>query len=403
MSTARFDAGVVGGGMIGLACACLFARRGLRVAVIEARALDEKTFDAHAKSDARVSAINFAAQNMLRAAGVWTQVTPHAHAYRAMKVWDCNSTAKISFDAAEIMQTRLGYIADNRAIVSALLARLQNYEHVEIFDCAKLEQIETSASSVRLFLPHAQVETRLLIGADGANSRVRELAGIKTRRNDSGEDAVIATLTTERGHGDTAWQCFCGHGTLAMLPLAENDCALVWSCARARAAELMQLTPQDFCAQVQTWFADTLGEIRNCRARGRFALIRHHAESYIAPRIALAGDAAHCIHPLAGLGANLGFIDAAALDESAQGGRDPGRHAALRRYMRRRRGENTAAFLLMETINRLFASRNPAAQFARAAGMNMTAALPPLKNALAKFAAGAAGDLPQTCRARRAG
>ncbi len=447
----RFDVVVAGAGLIGAASACLFARQGLTVALVEAKAIDPRRADGDAdadtdadadaetgaEGDGRVSALSPAVGHLLSALEVWprpdsNRVCP----YRAMEVWDRNSAAKISFRAADLGEPCLGYIVENRALVAAMLEKLRQNYTVTIIDQTEITAIHRSGDRVgdgnpigdgndpagaRLGValsdgrggrgargargnpePPGILETRLLVGADGARSRVRALCGVHTRFSDFAQDAIVATLSTARGHRATAWQCFLETGPAALLPLADGRCSLVWSCARDAADELMGLDAGQFRARLQPLFYDELGELTECGARRRFPLAQHHADRYIAESVALVGDAAHLTHPLAGLGANLGFIDAAALAEvveHARGrGRDIGRHSVLRRYERWRKGDNALALAAMRGFKEIFGSRRAAAKTARSAGMNLADSLPPLKNLLAKYATGLHGDLPALCR-----
>ena len=408
-SLKRFDVIVVGAGLIGAVGACLFARQGLTVGLVEARSLaqlDEEAGSADGR-DGRVSAISLAAGNLLKALEVWPGIdAARVSPYREMRVWDRNSPAKISFVAADLGRPCLGYIIENRAMVAAMLAKLRQNYQVTIMDHTEISGVERSGSGagapLRVTVPGGAMETRLLVGADGSASRVRELCGIATRFSDFAQDAIVSTISTSCEHRSTAWQCFLETGPVAMLPLADGRCSLVWSCDRERADELMALSEAQFCARLQGLFFDALGEVTGCRPRQRFALARHHADRYIADSVALIGDAAHITHPLAGLGANIGFMDAAALAEvveHAHGrGRDIGQHSVLRRYERWRRGDNALVLAMMDGFKDIFGSRHAAARAVRSTGMNLADSISPLKIILAKFATGLYGDVPALCR-----
>ncbi|MDD9857583.1 MAG: FAD-dependent monooxygenase [Gammaproteobacteria bacterium] len=404
-----FDIVVAGAGLIGTAAACLFARQGLDVALVETQPADRGR--GHENSDRRISAINVAAAALLRALEVWPGGAPgRIGDYRAMRVWDRNSPAKISFHAADLGEPCLGYIIDNRLMIALMREKLRQNYNVTILDNTEITAIDRrgdrapdrSHPGLSVDLSGERIETRLLVGADGAHSRVRALCGLSARRRDFGQDALISTVSTARSHRHTAWQCFLETGPVAMLPLADGRCALVWSCERATADRLMDLPTADFCARLQSVFFDELGEIADCQPRQRFALHQHHANPYIADAVALVGDAAHTIHPLAGLGANIGLMDAAALAEVVQQARgrgaDPGQYSVLRRYQRWRRGDNALVVAMTAGFKEVFGSSRTSVKALRCAGMNLADSITPLKVVLARFATGLSGDLPALCR-----
>jgi len=315
---------------------------------------------------------------------------------------------RIEFCARELGFAHLGHIVANRDLIAGLRANLQRDARATLFEQTEITAIAPDGERglrVQLGGPSPEsLAARLLVGADGARSTVRELAGITCRRRDFAQDAITATVAVDN-HRHTAWQVFLDAGPAALLPQADGRCALVWSCRRTLADELCALPGPEFCARLQAAFdgdGDAPGGITDCGRRRRFALIQHHADAYIAPSVALIGDAAHAIHPLAGLGANLGLADAAALAEVAaaagERGRRIGDYATLRRYERRRRADNATVVALMAALHDLFSARAPVVQFARAAGLNLADKSPTLKTALAKFADRLAGDRPQSRR-----
>lgn len=423
----QFDVIVVGAGIVGAASACLFARQGLNVGLIEAQSLaqfNETPADDRRRDETptarRVSAIGIAASNLLAALEVWhgiaaKQVSP----YSEMKVWDCNSAAKIHFAAADIGTPYLGHIIDNHAMVAAMLEKLRQNDRVTMMDNTEIRGIERCRppaalrgalrGTLRVAITGKEVTTRLLVGADGGGSKVRELCGITARASDFAQDAIVSTISIagapiahEHEHEAIAWQCFTDSGPVAMLPLADGRYSLVWSCDRAYADELMALEDAQFCTRLQALFFAALGEISGCERRQRFALGQQHADRYIADSVALVGDAAHITHPLAGLGANLGLLDVAALAEvverADQRGMDIGGYGVLRRYERWRFGDNALVLAMMEGFNDIFTSRRCAAKVVRSTAMNLVDSATPLKSILAKLATGLYGDLPALCR-----
>ena len=275
----QFDIVVVGGGLVGAAAAGLFAGDGFEVAVVErgdgsggggdgAGGAGDGTDDgadgagdgaggagdgADDGADSRVSAINLAAAALFKHLGAWPGDATVC-AYRAMKVWDRNSAAKIAFRAADLGRDRLGSIVENRVLVAALREKLRAHARVAWLDDTEITAIDARGAALRVELSGETIDAQLLVGADGANSKVRELAGIATARRDFGQDAITATVAVAE-HRHTAWQCFLDTGPAALLPLADGRCALVWSCARGLADELMALPAEDFCARLQAGFA----------------------------------------------------------------------------------------------------------------------------------------------------
>ena len=395
-----FDVLVNGAGLVGSCCALLLARSGIHVAI-----LDKDSPAEEANLDPiRVSALNHASQNILEHLCVWRELAwDKSTAFERIEVWDALSHGTISFDAATAGLSHLGHIVANNSLCTAL--------HQALGDCAEAlvrfgehpVDVESSDSCVTVTLAGGEkLRAGLLIGADGAHSKVRQLAGIAQDQSSYNHTAIVATVTPEKPHGACARQRFLPTGPLAFLPLAENQCSIVWSVRTTEAERVLSLNDSTFATELAQAFDQRLGKIKAVSERKAFALTRRHVSAYIGERIALIGDAAHTVHPLAGLGANQGLADAAALAEvtndALSKNRDIGTRSVLRRYERWRRGENALVLQVMDGFHALFGSEDLAISRLRGMGLKLTDQTPVLKNALMQHAIGLAGDIPRLAR-----
>lgn len=394
----EFDVVVVGGGMVGAAFAAALSGRGLSIAVIEARAPAREW--PRGEIDLRVSALSRASQRMLQRLDVWSRIEVlGCSPYRQMHVWDAVGGGEIHFDSAALGQADLGHIVENRVVQLALWESLEHCADVTLFCPGAISDIERDGARSRLLFTDARViETGLLVGADGRDSLVRALAEIETEGWDYGQRAIVANVRPADWHRETAWQRFLPTGPLALLPLADGRCSIVWSAADARATELMAMDEQDFSNALTDAFEARLGRLLLEGPRAAVPLRLQHAKHYVQPGLALIGDAAHAIHPLAGQGVNLGFLDAAelvvALEHAKTQGRAIGGLWALRRYERARRGDNMLMLAAMDAFKRLFSNDHPALSTIRSLGLRATDRLEPVKQLFMGHALGMGADLP---------
>lgn len=400
----KFDIAIVGAGLAGSALAAALGSSNLRVALIEAQPLslqwpplEESVSD----FDSRVSAITAASQQWLEQLGAWDLVAARrVSAYRHMQVWDGEGTGSIHFDAAEVNQPVLGHIVENRLLQTALLHCLGRHHNVQIFSSVAVDHYARSDNCIHVHLQNgAEIRATLLIGADGANSRVREWAQFKLREWDYGHTAIVATVATEKPNGATAWQIFRREGPLAFLPLratGENQhlSSIVWSTLPQEADALMQMDDSEFMRALGAAFEHRLGNITETSRRFSFPLRARHVGDYVQPNIALVGDAAHTIHPLAGQGINLGFLDAQALAQeilhAAQRGLSVADASVLARYQRGRKSDNVAMLAAMEGFKRLFGAQQLPLRWLRNAGLNWVDRSALLKRAFIRQAMGSA-------------
>ncbi len=398
----QYDVVIVGGGMVGLTLACCLGGSALRVAVLEANPM---ATDWPADSiGLRVSAITHASRKVFNHVGAWqSMVDQRVTAYGEMRVWDAAGDGIVHFDSAEAGEPSLGCIVENRVIQSALLQRAAEFENIELMIPARWQQWHDEQDHVCIRLEDGrQLRTKLLVGADGARSPVREQAGIQTKGWGYDQHAVMAIVKTEQSHQHTCWQRFLPNGPLAFLPMHEHYSCVVWSTTPEQAAELVAMNDAPFMLQLGEAFEYKLGRVVGVCERGRFPLCLQHTLDYVKPRIALVGDAAHAIHPLAGQGVNLGVLDAAALAETVLAShtmrRDIGLLQNLRRYERWRKGQNVAMMLSMDGFKRLFGSPLEPLKLARNVGLNATNRLTPVKRLFMEYAMGDRGDLPTLAR-----
>ena len=398
----RFDIAIVGAGIAGSALAAALSGRGLSIALIEARPLQSPELPAKCELDAfdaRVSALTPRSRTLLEQLGVWDTLQSYRYcAYGHMTVWDAEGTGEIEFDREEVGVPALGYILENRAIVSALLEKVASAPDIQVQSPVSLEsctRLDTSGISLRM-VDDSSLEAGLLVAADGALSPVREMMGFATREWDYGHRAIVATVQVERDHQDTAWQRFMPSGPLALLPLPgtaqHHFCSIVWSQQEELVDDLLALADADFCAELGRASENRLGAVLGVSKRFAFPLRQRHAVDYVQPGVALVADAAHTIHPLAGQGINLGLQDVSVLaEEIIEGlarGTDPGELALLRRYQRRRKGDNLLMMTAMDGFKRLFEQQSLSLRWLRNAGMRGVGQLPPVKQQLMRHAMG---------------
>jgi 2-octaprenylphenol hydroxylase len=402
-----FDVVVIGGAMAGAGCAALLAATpataGLRIALVEPRPATPPAADA--PLDLRVSALSRASQQLLERVGAWPAVAARAAAYQRMVIWEERQEPSgpdaLVFDAAELGEPDLGHIGENRTIQAALTARAEALGVVLLR--ADFATLEATRDAVRLGLGDGrEFRAGLVIGADGAESAVRRQAGIDTRGWDYGQRAVVAHLASERPHAGTARQRFLDTGPLALLPLADGRSSLVWSTLPEVAEVLAQCPEEEFADRVTAASAGVLGRLEPTTPRASFPLRLLHARRYVAERVALVGDAAHTVHPLAGQGINLAFLDAAALvdvlGEALAAGDDPGELRVLRRYERWRKAEALPAIALLDGIKRLFFGGNPIQSRMRQGALGLAQSSGTFKRALMRRALGVAGEVPASVR-----
>lgn len=403
MSKADFDVLIVGAGMAGASLALALTGNNLRIGLVEAKPVSTAKVEFKQPGlegyDSRVSAITPASQSLLETLGVWSAISAvRVSPYYAMEVWDAEGSGAIDFQCTEIPAPVLGHIVENSIINSSLLAALGQGGGVELFSPVKLKEMKYGDSGeLAISLEDGRsLSCDLLVAADGAFSKVRELADFATREWDYGHRALVATVQTELSPSQTARQSFMTQGPLAFLPLGsvegQHFCSIVWSATPGLSEELRALEEKEFCQRLERAFESRLGKIVASSPRFAFPLRQRHAVDYVKPGIALVADAAHTIHPLAGQGINIGLQDVQVLAGEilrAWERKQPiGSIEVLKRYQRQRKGDNLLMMAAMDGFKRLFEQEALPFRLLRNAGMNWLPHIPGLKRKIMRHAMG---------------
>jgi len=380
----------------------------LQILLLDGGPLTVKPFDAQAPFEPRVSALSAASQRILERLGAWDGIAQRrATPYSDMHVWDGSGTGQIHFSAASVHAQVLGHIVENRVVQDGLLERLHDSD-IGLLANARLEQLRRSGDEWLLTLADGrQLRAPLVIAADGANSAVRRLAGCETREWDYLHHAIVTSVRCSAGHQSTAWQRFTDEGPLAFLPLVRDGqqdwCSIVWSTTPEHAEQLMALDEAAFLQALERAFEGRLGDVLQAAPRVCVPLRQRHAKRYVDEGLALIGDAAHTIHPLAGQGVNLGFLDAAVLAEVLVNACERGERLAdvkvLSRYERRRMPHNLALMAAMEGFERLFQANPLPLRWLRNSGLKLVEQMPEAKALFVRQALGLSGDLPDLAKA----
>lgn len=383
----HYDVIIVGGGMVGATLAvALSEQASMKIALIEAHPATALTD----KPELRVSALTHASETLLKNLAIWPLLqADRISPFSDMEVWETPSSL-LHFDSADIGEAILGNIVENKNIQLASLERCQQQTNID-FLCPAMPE---SLTEKTLTLDDGrQLSADLIVAADGAHSQLRDWKDIQIHGWDYQQSAVVCYVTTEKPHQKTAWQRFLPEGPLAFLPLKnQHQCSIVWSNSTEEAELLNKLDDDTFKSTLEKVFQHTLGDIVDVSKRATFPLKLRHADHYVEPGFALVGDAAHTIHPLAGQGVNIGFLDAATLAEivisAHQQGRDIGSLHTLKKYQRRRKGDNITMQLVMDAFKRVFGSDLEPIRWARRLGLKTVNQSALLKNLFMQQASG---------------
>ncbi|KIC45400.1 2-octaprenyl-6-methoxyphenyl hydroxylase [Ruegeria sp. ANG-S4] len=398
---------IVGGGLNGPALALALAQTGHSVTVIDA--LAEK-IRKNAAFDGRAYALALASKRLLDAIAVWDRVAEHAQPMLEIKVTDGHAGAGPSpffmhFDHAEIEEGPMGYMVEDRHLRRAFLDAMSDQQGITRIDGKSVTAQDPVANGVSLTLDDGtKVQGGLVIGCDGRNSGTAARAGITRTGWDYGQTALVCAIEHELPHNGTAHQFFMPPGPLAILPLTGNRSSIVWSERAETARNINALPKPDYLQVLRPRFGDFLGEIELAGERFAYPLNLTIANSFIADRLALVGDAAHGLHPIAGQGLNAGLRDVGALAEvltlAVRRGEDPGSTLVLERYQEWRRFDTASLALATDVFNKLFSNDNPLLRIGRDIGMGLVGSLPALRRGFVREAAGLTGDLPRLLQGR---
>ncbi len=401
MASSATDVAVIGGSFVGLTLAAAISRAGLTCVVIDREPRAQGPI-----ADGRTSAIAYGSALALRALGVWPKLEQLAEPILEIRVSDGRAPLFLHYDHRELgprlADAPLGFIVENGDLKRVLLEHVAALPGVSLRFGIHSRRIERDANGVRAEMGNEVLESRLLIGADGRNSAVRAEAGIAVARWDYPQTAIVCTVAHERPHRGIAHERFLPAGPFAILPMRGSRSSIVWTERTSEVPRLLALDAAAFLGELSRRFGDFLGSLEVIGKRWSHPLGLVHADRYIGERLALVGDAAHAIHPIAGQGLNLGIRDVAVLSEvladARRAGADPGAAEVLRRYERWRRFDSFALIAATDSLNRLFSNDLTPIRLVRDLGLAAVNRIPALKRFFMRHAMGLVGDLPRLMR-----
>ncbi|HSH41274.1 MAG TPA: 2-octaprenyl-6-methoxyphenyl hydroxylase [Arenicellales bacterium] len=399
----HYDTLIVGGGLVGASLACALADAGLRIGVVEASPFGSRD---QASFDDRAIALAAGSQRIFAAMGLWPAIAPAATPIERVHVSDRGRFGFARLDRHEAGVPALGQVVLSRDLGRVLAERLQQLDGVELITPAEVTAIDNAASPARVHLTRggrpAAVTADLVVAADGARSQVRAALGIGVTERDYRQTAVITNIRTAQPHRNVAYERFTDQGPIALLPMSEGRCSVVWVLPTGQADAVMALDDAACLTRLQTRFGYRLGRFERIGRRNAYPLVLVRARESIRPRLALIGNAAHTLHPIAGQGFNLGLRDVAALAEvvcdAHRAGRDPGETAVLQQYADWRRADHRRVVAFTDGLTRLFTNPLTPVALLRDAGMLAMDLCPPAKRLFGRLAMGRSGRLPRLAR-----
>ncbi len=410
----EYDVLIVGGGLVGASLAIALERAPLRVALVEAVPFRSERQPSY---DDRVIALAYGTRRVFEGMGVWPELAPQVTPIRAIHISDRGHFGFTHLHAEDEGVEALGYVAESRVLGRVLSERLAALDNVEVVCPARVASVAIGSRHVEVAVSmgvdanqnsatanreNRVFNGRLVIAADGAKSMVRDLVGIHTTQWDYGQTAIIANVTPERAHANRAYERFTDSGPLALLPMSDNRCSLVWTVRHHKVDEIMALDDATFLALLQERFGQRLGAFQRVGARHAYPLSLVRAREHVRERLALIGNAAHTLHPVAGQGFNLGLRDVAALAQvlvdGVRGGRDVGELQVLQEYARWRRRDHLKVITFTDGLARVFANPLAPVRMLRNFGLLAVDTLPPIKHVLTRHTMGLAGKLPRLAR-----
>lgn len=392
-----YDLVIVGGGVVGTTLACALKESGLSVALIEA--------EARSQAVARGQAYNISplSSRILNGVGIWQQIRSQLETYNKIRLSDADYPQVVQFSPKDLGTQNLGYVAEHRVLLDALQGALQQNPQAARLCPAKVIKTTFEADGAQLEVSvngelHT-IWTRLVVGADGARSPLRQQAGIRTHGWQYWQSCVVATIKPEKPHNNIAYERFWASGPFAILPLPNNRCRIVWTAPRAEAEAIAKLDDQQFIAQLSRRFGDQMGTLAVEGERYVFPVQLMHSTRYVLPGLALIGDAAHCCHPVGGQGINMGIRDAAALAQILQAAHQQGENIAslnvLKRYERWRKWENLVILGFTDLLDRLFSTQFLPIVLVRRLGLWILQRVLPVKTLALRLMTGLTGRLPK--------